>query len=159
MPQSVRKGWYVQRNAFQAFPTPTDGCQARFNNLPWVVCQAMFLGACRTAWSQSAEQWRDIQRVLSHSLAPRFSGLWWTLRKNKTVRRAGMGEWLLPHNHTCDTAGKSFLMPPWFTPHWGFVEILLLLVVTHLCVIQQIWTEIYCVPSILLDHGVGNGVW
>lgn len=80
-------------------------------------------------------------------------------RKNKTVGRAGMGEWPLPHNHTCDTAGKSFLMPPWFTPHWGFVEILLLLVVTHLCVIQQIWTEIYCVPSILLDHGVGNGVW
>lgn len=61
-----------------------------------------------------------------------------------------------PHLWYCR---KVIIMPPWFTPHWGFVDILLLLVVTHLCVIQQIWTEIYCVPSILLDHGVGNGVW
>lgn len=76
MPQSVGKEWYIQRNAFKLPQPHPTGAKARLDDLVWVTCQTTLLGAFGWAQGQSSEQWRDAQRVWSHSLAPWVSGLW-----------------------------------------------------------------------------------
>lgn len=70
------------------------------NPVGWVPKQDSVCRSCRSAQSQSAEQWRETQKVPFHSLTPGTPGLWWTLREEKTGRGTGMGEWPPPYNHT-----------------------------------------------------------
>lgn len=115
------------------------GAKARFSDLAWVGCQPVCLGAADQPRASQQSNEGKPRRCCSTAWLPGPQG---SGEHREKRRRSGGQGWEngLLHITTSDTAGKSFLMPPLFTPHWGFVHILLLLAVTHLFILQQIWT-------------------
>lgn len=92
----------------------------RFSDLPLVICQALFLGACGISPGPISRVMKQYPGSVLPQPAPRIPGL--RKHRGNKDRKTGVEDWLLPHN-TCDYAGKSFLTPL-ISSQWSFVGIL-----------------------------------
>ena len=121
MLQSVGKEWYVRRNTFQASPPPSKGGQREMqwpslSDLPGSVP-----GSLRYQPRANQQSDEAIPRGCSPAAGSQDPWAQETQRKQRQADR--VEEWLLPHKHTCDYTGKSFLTPL-VSSRWSFVGIL-----------------------------------